>query len=197
VNEIRHNARASLAKLDPSAPAVDTDYVFITFIVQYLPHGLIGLLVTAFFAAALNSKAAELNALASSSTVDVYRRIRPAATDAECVRVTKVLTGAWGLFAIAFALTVTLAENLIEWSNIVGSLFYGVMLGLFLVAFFLKHVGGTATFWAAIVAECGVLVLFHYSTISYLWFNAIGCIACVALAALFQTLLPSAEPELS
>ena len=190
VDDIRRDAKAALIKVDPAAATKDTDYVFITFIVQHLPHGLIGLLVTAFFAAALNSKAAELNALAASSTVDLYRRIRPGATDAECVTASKWFTAAWGLFAIGFALSVTLAENLIEWSNIVGSLFYGVMLGLFVVAFFFKRIGGTATFWAAIVVELGVLAMYRTSTISYLWFNLIGCVACVALAALLQLLLP-------
>jgi uncharacterized sodium:solute symporter family permease YidK len=187
----RAAAKSALVASDPSTSTTDADYVFITFILQELPHGLIGLLVTAFFAATLNSKSAELNALGASSTVDIYRRIiRPNATDEQCVRVSRWLTGAWGVIAIAFALSVTFAENLIQWSNIVASLFYGVMLGLFVVALFLEWVGGTAVFCAAIIAQILVLVLYSSLTISYLWFNVIGCAACVGIAVLLQWLLP-------
>jgi Na+/proline symporter len=198
----RSQARAALADADPGAPTNDADYVFITFILQYLPHGLIGLLVTAFFAAALNSKSAELNALGASSTVDIYRRvIRPNATDAECVAVSKWLTAIWGVLAIIFALSVTFAENLIQWSNIVGSIFYGVMLGIFLVAFFCEKpgsaagsrpkVGGTAIFWAAILAQLLVFVLYFTLTISYLWYNVIGCVACAGFAFALQPFMRS------
>lgn len=187
----RAAAKEALRAADPKAPVNDADYVFITFILQELPHGLIGLLVTAFFAAALNSKSAELNALGASSTVDIYRRIiRPAATDEECVVVSKWLTGFWGVVAIVLALSVTFAENLIQWSNIVGSLFYGVMLGLFLVAFFLKRVGGTAVFWAAVGSQVLVFAMYFTLSISYLWYNVIGCAACTGLALALQAVLP-------
>ncbi|HVU33467.1 MAG TPA: sodium:solute symporter [Opitutaceae bacterium] len=186
----RDEARRALQAADPRAPTNDADYVFITFILDYLPHGLIGLLVTAFFAAALNSKSAELNALGASSTVDIYRRIiRRDASDEECVRASKWLTALWGILAIGFALSVTLAENLIQWSNIVGSIFYGVLLGLFLVAFFLKHVGGTAIFWAAIGAQALVFVLYAILPISYLYYNIIGCGACALFALLLQAVI--------
>jgi solute:Na+ symporter, SSS family len=195
VEAARTQAKDALRTVDAKASTNDADYVFITFILQYLPHGLIGLLVTAFFAAALNSKAAELSALGATSTVDIYRRvIRPDATDAECVTATKWFTAVWGLLAIGFALSVTLAENLIQWSNIVGSLFYGVMLGIFLVAFFAKGVGGTAIFWAAIVVQPLILVAYFVSLqfpqfeISYLWYNLIGCVACVGLSLGLQPL---------
>lgn len=207
----RTAAKQALQQVDPTAPANDADYVFITFILHHLPHGLIGLLVTAFFAAALNSKAAELNALGSCTTVDIYRRImRPDATDAECVRATRWFTAIWGALAIAFALSVTLAENLIQWSNIVGSLFYGVVLGIFLVAFFLgrrdddallPYVGGTAVFWGAIAGQVIVLAAYWLRNVvpildfSYLWYNVIGCLACVGMSVILQLFLPSpAEP---
>jgi solute:Na+ symporter, SSS family len=193
----RAEAKRALREVDPTAPATDADYVFITFILGYLPHGLIGLLVTAFFAAALNSKAAELNALGSSTTVDIYRRmVRPQATDAECVRATRWFTAIWGGLAIAFALSVTLAENLIQWSNIIGSIFYGVMLGIFLVAFFFKRVGGTAVFWGAILGQSVVLALYWLRQtfagldFSYLWYNLIGCVACIGFSFIGQAMLP-------
>jgi Na+/proline symporter len=163
--------------------ANDSDYVFITFILGYLPHGLIGLLVTAFFAAALSSKAGELSALGSTTTVDIYRHlVRREATDAHYVAASRWFTALWGLVAIGFALSAHLAENLIQAVNILGSIFYGVVLGLFLVAFFLKRIGGTAVFWAALGAQALVFALYHELSISYLWYNVIGCAACVALS---------------
>ncbi|HEX7632073.1 MAG TPA: sodium:solute symporter [Lacunisphaera sp.] len=194
---IRTQAKAALREADPRAPATDTDFVFITFIVTYLPHGLIGLLVTVFFAATLNSKAAELNALASATTVDFYRHlVRPDATDAQSVTASRWFTGLWGLAAIGFALSITLAENLIQFANIIASIFYPVLLGLFLVAFFLKRVGGTAVFWGALAAQAVTVAIFFARgahpdfPVSYLWDNVIGCVACMGFALLFQSLLP-------
>jgi Na+/proline symporter len=151
---VRALAAQTLAADKPGMTANDADYVFITFILQQLPHGVIGLLVAAFFAATFSAKAAELNALGSSTTVDFYRcLIRPDATDAECVKASKCFTAFWGLVAIGFALYAHLVENLIQAVNKLGSVFYGVMLGLFVVAFFLRRVGGTAVFWAALAAQ--------------------------------------------
>jgi SSS family solute:Na+ symporter len=170
--------------------ANDSDYVFITFILKYLPHGLIGLLVTAFFAAALSSKAAELNALGSTTTVDIYRHlVSRDASDRHYVVASKLFTAFWGLVAIGFALFAHLAENLIQAVNILGSIFYGVVLGLFLVAFFLKRIGGTAVFWAAIASQALVFALYFSLGISYLWYNVIGCAACVALSALLEAVM--------
>ncbi|MBX3389271.1 MAG: sodium:solute symporter [Phycisphaeraceae bacterium] len=172
-------------------PVSDADYVFITFILGYLPHGLIGLLVAAFFAATLSSKSAELNALASTSTIDVYRNlVSRGASDAHYVMASRVLTVFWGMVAIGFALFARLAENLIQALNIVGSIFYGPVLTLFLVAFFLKWIGGTAVFWAAIGAQLLVIALYFTLDISYLWYNFIGPGACILLAIVLQTVLP-------
>jgi Na+/proline symporter len=187
---IRAEAKAALAETDPRAKTPDTDYVFITFILRYLPHGLIGLLIAAFFAATLASKAAELNALASTTTVDFYHvLVRRGATDQHLVTASKCFTVLWGLIAIGFALFANLAENLIQAQNIVGSLFYGVVLALFLVAFFLRHVGGTAVFWAALLAQFLVFLLYASLKISYLWYNVIGCAACVFLSLVLQAVL--------
>jgi len=188
--QIRQAAGRELSAKNHGTTGNEADYVFITFILHQLPHGIIGLLVAAFFAATFSSKAAELNALSSSTTIDFYRHlIRRDATDAACVKASKWFTAFWGVVAIGFALNAHLVENLIQAVNILGSIFYGVMLGLFVVAFFLRHVGGTAVFWAALAAQTLVFVLFCELTISYLWFPLIGCAACVALSCVLQLFL--------
>ena len=171
----------------------DADYVFITFVMRHLPHGLIGLLVAAILAAAMNSKAGELNALASTTLVDFYRPLfRREAPDEHYVRASRWLTVFWGLVAIGFALFAHLVENLIQASNILASIFYGVVLGLFLVAFFLRRVGGTAVFWGAVAAQTLVIVMNAAQVpISYLWYNLIGCAACVLFSLILQATLPS------
>jgi solute:Na+ symporter, SSS family len=190
---IREEAAKTLSAVNSASKANDADYVFITFILQQLPHGVIGLLVAAFFAAALSSKAAELNALGSSTTVDFYRQIiKRDATDAHCVAVSKWFTAFWGLVAIGFALYAHLVENLIQAVNILGSIFYGVMLGLFVVAFFIQRVGGTAVFWSALASQTFVFVLYFNLTISYLWYPLIGSATCVILSLVLQIFLPDA-----
>jgi SSS family transporter len=226
----RDSAITAMKKANPSLSTNDNDYVFITFILDNLPHGLIGLLVTAFFSAALSSKAAELNALASTTTIDFYRHLRrtgapppphaPALAapeeprsdsrtldyarienrklkiengdDSHLVRASKLFTILWGIIALAFALFFLphFGENLIQATNIVGSLFYGVILALFLIAFFLKFITGTPTFLAALGAQALVLVMYFTLNISYLWYNLIGCLACIALAAILQPFFP-------
>jgi SSS family solute:Na+ symporter len=186
-DDIRAQAQAAIVG-NSRTTTNEADYVFITFILDYLPHGIIGLLVAAFFAAAMSSKAAELNALGSTTTVDFYRHIiAPAATDAQYVTASKCFTILWGLVAIGFALCANLAENLIQAVNILGSIFYGVVLGLFLVAFFLKQITGTAVFWAALAAQLLVFALYFSLSISYLWYNFIGCAACMLFSVAIQT----------
>src|SRR2546423_1723910 len=188
---IRADAKAALVAADPRAKATDSDYVFITFILTELPHGAIGLLIAVMFAAALSSKAAELNALGTTTTIDFWRHFRPlaAADEARNVRVAKRFTALWGLFAVAFALFAGFAENLIEAINILGSIFYGVVLGIFLVAFFFRRVGGNAVFFAAVAAQTLVIVMFFSLNIGYLWYNLIGCAACIGFSLLLQALL--------
>jgi solute:Na+ symporter, SSS family len=189
-NALRDEARTLVQKVNPAAKGNDSDYVLVTFILNYLPHGLIGLLLAAFFAAALQSKSAELNALGSTTTIDFYRHvIKRDASDAHCLIATKWFTLLWGLVALAFALFAHLQENLIQAINIVGSVFYGVVLAIFLIAFFLKHIGGTAIFWAALTSQILVLVLYHFLGISYLWYNFIGPAACILLSLIIQAAL--------
>jgi solute:Na+ symporter, SSS family len=191
-DSVRREARAALLKEDRRAKVKDSDYVFISFVLSQLPHGAIGLLIAVMFAAALSSKAAELNALGTTSTIDIWRQFRPlaAADEPRNVRNAKWFTAFWGLFAISFALFASFAENLVEAINIIGSIFYGVVLGIFLVAFFFRKVGGTAVFTAAIVAQVLVIVLYNMLTISYLWYNLIGCAACVGFSVALQMVLP-------
>jgi solute:Na+ symporter, SSS family len=183
----RAEAKRALSAATPHASSNDADYVFVTFILKHLPHGLIGLLITVFLAATLSSKAAELNALGSTTTVDLYRHIiAPQATEAHYLLASRCFTAMWGLIAICFALFANMAENLIQAVNIVGSIFYGVVLGMFLVAFFLRRIGGTAVFYAAIVSQVTVIVLYFTIPISYLWYNFIGCALCIVLSACVQ-----------
>jgi Na+/proline symporter len=189
---IRSEARAALLAADPRAKATDSDYVFITFILTQLPHGAVGLLVAVMFAAALSSKASELAALGTTTTIDFWRHFRPlaAADEARNVRVARRFTALWGVFAVAFALFAGFAENLIEAINILGSIFYGVLLGLFLVAFFLRRVGGNAVFFAAVTAQTLVIVMYFSLNIGYLWYNLIGCAACIGFSVALQAILP-------
>jgi Na+/proline symporter len=188
--QLRDQAKAILKQGAPRLSTNDADYVFITFVLHQLPHGLIGLLVAAFLAAALQSKSAELTALGATTTVDFYRHIlRREAGDEHHVLATRWFTAFWGVVAMSFALFASMSENLIQAVNIVGSIFYGVALGLVLVAFFAKHVQGTAVFWAGVASQLLVFVLFATLEISYLWYNVIGCGACVLLSLALQAIV--------
>ncbi|MBC6612221.1 sodium:solute symporter [Hymenobacter sp. BT507] len=183
---LQARAQALFKAAAPTAEAKDTDYVFITFVLHYLPHGLVGLLLAVVLSAAMGSAAGGLNALASTTVVDLYRPAYPRATDSRCVRVSRWATVGWGVLGIGFALFAARLENLIQAVNILGSLFYGAMLGLFMVAFFLPKIQASAAFWATVVAQATVLLLFWQTDIGYLWFNIIGCGLVVGLAWLVQ-----------
>jgi Na+/proline symporter len=181
--DLRKEVKSLLTSVNPSAETKDTDYVFLTFIVSYLPQGLVGLLLAAIICAAMSSTAGELNALASTTVVDFYQAtFNPRATDAHLVRVSRIATLIWGLLAISFATFASLFENLIQAVNIVGSLFYGTILGIFVVAFGLRRALAHHVFYAAIISEAGVLLLYVSSNIGFLWFNFIGCFATCAIA---------------
>ena len=187
---LQTQAQALFKAAAPTAEAKDTDYVFITFVLHYLPHGLIGLLLAVVLSAAMGSAAGGLNALASTTVVDLYRPAYPRADDLRCVLVSRWATVGWGVLGIGFALFAARLENLIQAVNILGSLFYGAMLGLFMVAFFLPKIGGRAAFLATVVAQATVLLLFWQTDIGYLWFNIIGCGLVVGLAWLVQRIIP-------
>ena len=183
---LRTEAQALLEKAAPSAEAKDTDYVFLTFVLRYLPQGLVGLLIAVVLSAAMGSAASGLNALASTTVVDLYRPSRPHLSESHCVRASRWATVAWGVLGIGFATFAARLENLIQAVNILGSLFYGTILGIFVVAFFMKSIGGKAVFWAAVLAEIIVLLLFWLTAIGYLWFNIIGCGLVMGLAAVLS-----------
>ncbi len=176
--EVRKRAKDLVVETFPENTQKDADYVFISYILNFMPVGLVGLLLAVILSAAMSSTAAELNALGSTTSVDFYKRIiKPEATDSHYVIASKWLTAMWGAIAVGFALYADLFENLIEAVNILGSIFYGTILGIFLTAFFLKKVEGSAVFIAALVAQATVLVCFFRfeDEISYLYFNVIGC----------------------
>jgi Na+/proline symporter len=184
---IHDKTRAVLEQFGASPKSKDSDYVFITFVLQHLPHGIVGLLIAVILCATMSAVAATLNALGSTTAVDFYRPlVRPNAPDHHYVVATQVLTIAWGLFAIGVASFANLVENLIEAGNILGSIFYGSILGLFLVAFFVRSVRGSAVFFAALLAQSLVLVMFATLSISYLWYNVIGCAAVFVFSIILQ-----------
>jgi len=189
---IRKEVKTQVLKANPSATVKDGDYVFIEYVIHYLPVGLVGLLFAVIFSAAMSSTSSELNALASTSLVDFYKRsIKSNGSDAHYVRMSKIITAGWGVVAIIFATVFSLFDNLIEAVNIIGSLFYGSILGVFLVGFFLKQVEARPVLIAALLAQSTVLVL-HVLTIygmlelAYLWYNLIGCVLVMAVSALLQ-----------
>ena len=196
---LRAETIQTLSDATPGAARSDHDYVFITFILNYLPHGIIGLLIAVIFAGGLSSISAELNALGSTTTVDLYRHvIKPSESDDHYVVASKCFTALWGLIALLFAFFFQLAENLIQAVNLIGSLFYGPVLGLFVVAFFFKRVGGTAVFWGALAAQALVIGVHLQGRFAFLWYNPIGCISCVVFALVLQAIIgarPAAQPE--
>ena len=181
-----------IGRYDPDLITEDRDYVFITFITSYMPVGLVGLLLAVIFSAAMSSTSSELNALATTSVIDIYKRsLVPNRTDQHYFTASKALTIGWGIVALSFAAVANLFDNLIQAVNIIGSLFYGVILGVFVVAFFFKRVGGQAVFRAAIVGEAFVVATFVCSwleiiDLAYLWLNLIGCVITVAVAVTLQ-----------
>jgi len=185
--DLRDQTKKILERAGASPKSKDSDYVFITFVLNHLPHGIVGLLVAVILCATMSATAATLNALGSATAIDFYRPLlRPNESDHHYVVATQVLTGLWGLIAIAVASFANLVENLIEAGNILGSVFYGSILGLFLVAFFLRHVKGSAVFFAGLLAQALFIVFFFTLPIGYLWYNLIGCAAVILFAAIFQ-----------
>jgi Na+(H+)/acetate symporter ActP len=167
--------------------ATDTNYIFLSFVLSHLPAGLVGLILAVVFAASMSSNSAAMNSLASTSVMDVYGRlIRKGRPDAHYLRVSRLATIFWGVFSIVTAMYANRLGTLIEAVNILGSLFYGTMLGIFLLAFYFPKVGGTATFAGALVGETAVVLCFAFSSLSYLWFNVVGCVVVIGVAQLVQ-----------
>jgi len=192
--QIRNKAKEIIKTALPDVETNDKDYVFITFILNYLPTGFVGLLLAMIFSAAMSSTASELNALGTTTSIDIYKRsLAPGRSDEHYLIMSKVLTLLWGLVAIGFACYSILFENLIQFVNIIGSIFYGTILGIFLVGFYLKRVKGNAIFYAALISESVVIGIYLSDIVGYLMLNVIGCVLVTVIALLFQAIQPNTE----
>ena len=195
--EIEATVTEILQKVDPDIYEKDSDYIFISFVMKYLPHGLIGLLIAVIFSAAMSSTSSELNALASTTTVDFYTRmVRKSDTDKQNLFMSRVFTVFWGVIALLFAFFASQLDNLIQAVNILGSVFYGPILGIFMVAFILKFVKANAVFIATVISEIVIIALYFMSRngeidLTYLWFNPIGAIMVIVISAAIQILINS------
>lgn len=193
---LKERAKEIIALADDEVETNDKDYVFIHFILNNLPKGIIGLLLAVILAAAMSSTASELNALASTTTIDIYKRnVAIGRTEAHYVSASKWLTFAWGIVAISIACVANLVDNLIQLVNIIGSVFYGNVLGIFLLAFFIKYVRGTAVFIAAIITQLIIFAIYFMDVLPYLWLNLIGCVIVMILAVFIQTFMQSNKTE--
>jgi Na+(H+)/acetate symporter ActP len=188
---LKKQATDLMLRNDPKAETNDTNYIFLRYVIDYLPHGLIGLLIAVIFAASMQSKSAELNALASCSIVDIYQRsFKKDASNEHYLKASKWTTALWGIYAIGVAMFANKLGSLIEAVNVLGSLFYGTILGIFLVAFMFKNIVGASAFYAAIITELVVLAMYFFSDISFLWFNLFGSVLVVILSFIFQWVKP-------
>ena len=185
--ELRNRAKDLISSASQSVETNDKDYVFIHFILNNLPRGLIGLLLAVILSAAMSSTASELNALASTTTIDLYKRNRKKTdSDRHYVRATKWFTLGWGVLAILVACVANLFDNLIQLVNIIGSIFYGNVLGIFLLAFFIKNVKGNAVFYAALVTQTAIISVWFLDLLPYLWLNLLGCFLVMFLSFVLQ-----------
>lgn len=184
--DLRAASKMIINKAAPQAETNDKDYVFIHFILNHLPIGLIGLLLAVILSAAMSSTASELNALGSTTTIDLYRRNVPHKTEKHYVSISRWFTFAWGVIAIIIACWANLFDNLIQLVNIIGSIFYGNILGIFLLAFFVKFVKSNATFFAAIITQVIIIIVWWIDLMPYLWLNVLGAVLVMVIALLLQ-----------
>ncbi|MGB8510537.1 MAG: sodium:solute symporter [Pyrinomonadaceae bacterium] len=189
-DEIRADAIKLIKENDPDANTSDTNYVFLNFVIHFMPAGVVGLIFAAVFFASMSSTASALNALASTTVIDVYRRlVKRDGNDRSYFIFSKLATVFWGAFSVAFAEYAGHLGSLIEAVNRLGSLFYGTMLGIFLLAFYFKRIGGTATFVGAIIGEAVVLYCFFYTPLAFLWYNVVGALVVIIAALALNPLL--------
>lgn len=188
----RTEALAIMKKNDAKADTDDTNYVFLRFVTQYLPQGLIGLLIAIVCMASMGSTASALNSLASTTSVDIYKRfINKGGSELNYLNISKLATLFWGILSIGMALYASKLGNLLEAVNILGSLFYGTILGVFLVAFYFKRIGGQAVFYSAIISEIIIFIAFKYDWMAYLWLNVFGCALVISFGFLIQQFIPA------
>ncbi|MCV6629220.1 MAG: sodium:solute symporter [Flavobacteriaceae bacterium] len=192
---LRQEAKNWIEKADSNLETNDKDYVFIHFILNKLPKGLIGLLLAVILSAAMSSTASELNALGTITAIDLYKRNRKDdKEDNHFLRASKFFTLSWGIIAIGIACVADLFDNLIQLVNIIGSIFYGNVLGVFLLAFFFKWIRGNAVFYAAVLTQIAVVVVYYLDWMTYLWLNAFGCAVVILLAMILQGIFGKRKP---
>lgn len=203
--ELRTQAREIISKADDKAETNDKDYVFFYFILHYLPKGLIGLLLAVIISAAMSSTASGLNALASTTAIDIYKRnVKTEKSEKHYLNVSKLFTLMWGIIAIGFACIATLFENLIQLVNIIGSIFYGTVLGIFLVGFYLQKIRGKSIFYSAVISQAAIFIIYYFTNfiypsgaekLGYLWLNFIGALLTIILSYLFQVTIFKDEEQ--
>ena len=187
IASLRNGAKSLIKKNDSKSDTNDTNYIFLNFVLNFLPVGLIGLVLAAIFSASMSSTSSEINSLASTTVIDLYKRLfKKDASEKHYVFISKSATVFWGIIAILFAQFANKMGSLIEAVNILGSLFYGTILGIFLIAFYLRKASGTATFYSAIISEIIVVLCFIFTEISFLWYNVIGCMLVIILALIID-----------
>ena len=201
--ELENEVTEILQKVDPDIYEKDSDFVFITFVLNFLPHGIIGLLMAVIFSAAMSSTSSELSALGSTTTIDFYKRmINPGGSDKQNLFMSRLFTVFWGILALLFAIFASQLDNLIQAVNILGSVFYGPILGIFIVAFAVKFVKGNAVFIATMVSEVFIIFLYFMGRngsfeLGYLWLNPIGALLVVFIAMTLQLFMPNNKEEVS
>ena len=201
--DLRDRAKDIISKADPASETNDKDYVFFHFVLNYLPKGLIGLLLAVILSAAMSSTASGLSALASTTAIDIYKRnLKTEKSETHYLNATKFFTLMWGVIAILFACIGTLFENLIQLVNIIGSIFYGTVLGIFLVGFYIKKVQSQAVFYSAVISQITIFIIYYFAIfiypsgeekLGYLWLNFIGALLTIVLSIVIQMLVPKKE----
>ncbi|MCU4188392.1 sodium:solute symporter [Flavobacterium sp. HXWNR29] len=191
--DLREKAKVVISKVDEKTETNDKDYVFLYFILNYLPKGLLGLLLAVIFSAAMSSSASGLNSLGATSAIDIYKRNVNAKSDKHYVYATQYFTVFWGIVAIGFACVSSLFENLIQLVNIIGSIFYGTVLGIFLIGFYINYVKGKAVFIAACISQSAIFYIFYLDVVGYLWLNFIGALLTIGLSLVLQKIFNKSD----
>lgn len=187
MQQVKKGALDLIKKNNPTAETNDNNYVFLSFVTSVFPKGLIGLLIAVIFLASMGSTASAINSLASTTTIDIYKRfINRDSSEKQDLLWSRLFTLIWGIFTVAVALYANRLGNLLEAVNILGSLFYGTILGIFIVAFYMKKIHGKAVFYAAILSEIIVVSIWMMNKIPFLWLNLIGCVAVMLIAYFLQ-----------
>ncbi|WP_039054195.1 MULTISPECIES: sodium:solute symporter [Sphingobacterium] len=193
--ELRSQTVELLKKNDAKAELNDNNYIFLNFVTNVFPKGLIGLLVAIVMLASMGATSSAINSLASTTVIDIYKRLirKDASDDKVYLKVSRLSTLGWGIFTIIVALFANKLGNLLEAVNILGSLFYGTILGIFLVAFYFKRIGGNAVFWSAVISEFIVVTIWLADIIAFLWLNVIGCVLVILMGYLLEYALPQKQ----